>query len=294
MLWRAGNLRKEPRLNDQQRTVIRMLEHLNDRSRATTMGADAQTLIGNDHFPIARVINTVTLSIQVGDPHHSLIRGDPRIRKQTIGAVKIATEHAETERVGAGVGVEERLLLDRIALERADVAVRHVELATSIESDATDAGAPIANQAAVPAGIASDRVVGLRLAELALAHVLFQCLSQCQFATIAHPSHDPALPRPRYTASTQASQNGSAPPLCFAKRSRWGRPFRAAKQSSERDASSQPSRRSDPFEPTVSPRPPDRVTLRGTDPTVAPAGTRRTGTASAESQRDKSPSRARR
>src|SRR2546421_9641328 len=39
-----------------------------------------------------------------------------------VAAVEVASQHAEGERVGAGEGVEERLLLGRIALQRGDVA----------------------------------------------------------------------------------------------------------------------------------------------------------------------------
>ena len=42
-----------------------------------------------------------------------------------VAAVQVAAEHAEAVGERAGIGVEERLLLDRIALHAADVAPRH-------------------------------------------------------------------------------------------------------------------------------------------------------------------------
>jgi len=42
-----------------------------------------------------------------------------------VAAMEVAAQHAEGERVGAGEDVEERLLLDRVALERGDVAAGH-------------------------------------------------------------------------------------------------------------------------------------------------------------------------
>ena len=48
-----------------------------------------------------------------------------------VPAVQIAAQHAEGERVGAGQGVEERFLLDRVALQRAHVAAGDLEQAVS-------------------------------------------------------------------------------------------------------------------------------------------------------------------
>ena len=52
------------------------------------------------------------------------LRRDPVL---AVRAVQIAAEHAEAVRERAGVRVEERLLLDRIALHAADVSPRHAQ-----------------------------------------------------------------------------------------------------------------------------------------------------------------------
>ena len=45
----------------------------------------------------------------------------------TVAAVQVASEHAETECERARVGMEERLLLDRIALHAADISKRDAQ-----------------------------------------------------------------------------------------------------------------------------------------------------------------------
>ena len=52
--------------------------------------------------------------------------------------------------------VEERLLLDRIALHAADVAPRHVELAVAIEAHLADAERAVGDRALVAAGVAAE------------------------------------------------------------------------------------------------------------------------------------------
>src|SRR6202022_2703434 len=61
---------------------------------------------------------------EIVEAAHSRIGGNSNIAGEAIAAVQVATEHAECERVGAGEGVEERLLLDRVALQGADVPAR--------------------------------------------------------------------------------------------------------------------------------------------------------------------------
>ena len=73
--------------------------------------------------------------------------------------------------------MEERLLLDRIALHAADVAPRDVQRAAAVESDLADARGAVGQRTGVPAGDASDAAVVERLDEFAgpngrLEHVL--------------------------------------------------------------------------------------------------------------------------
>jgi len=83
--------------------------------------------------------------------------------------VIVAAKHAEGERPRAREHVEERLLLRRVALERADVPVGDHERAAAVEPDLADAALAIRDEAAVAAGVATDLVSGKPLVELALA-----------------------------------------------------------------------------------------------------------------------------
>ena len=65
-----------------------------------------------------------------------------------------------------GLGVEERLLLDRIALHAADVAPRHVQPPAAIEADLAHAHRALGDRTLVPAGVAADASALDRLDEL--------------------------------------------------------------------------------------------------------------------------------
>ena len=91
--------------------------------------------------------------------------------------MEIAAKHAKAVCQRAWTGVEERLLLDRIALHAADVAPRDVQRAAAVESDFADAMCAVGQRTRVPAGDAADAPVVERLDELAgpngrLEHVL--------------------------------------------------------------------------------------------------------------------------
>src|SRR6476620_7098439 len=79
----------------------------------------------------------------------------------------IAAKHAEAVCQRAWTGVEERLLLDWIALHSADVAPRDVKRAAAVESDLTDARCAVWQRTLVPAGDAADAPVVERLDEYA-------------------------------------------------------------------------------------------------------------------------------
>ena len=81
------------------------------------------------------------------------LAGDPVL---AIRTVKIATEHSEAERGVAGKRVEERLLFDRIDLQRADVAKRDPQFAVSMKTHAADAVATGPDPAAMPTCPAQD------------------------------------------------------------------------------------------------------------------------------------------
>src|SRR5262249_22632085 len=71
----------------------------------------------------------------------SIAKGLTREPVLAVAAVVVAAEHPECERIGTGLDMEERLLLDRIALQRPDVAPRHAELARLVRPDLADAAA---------------------------------------------------------------------------------------------------------------------------------------------------------
>jgi hypothetical protein len=73
--------------------------------------------------------------------------------------MKIAAQHAEAVRESAGICVEERLLLDGIALSSGNVSPRYVESAAAVVADFADAGLTVRDGAAVAAGEAANPAV---------------------------------------------------------------------------------------------------------------------------------------
>jgi hypothetical protein len=72
--------------------------------------------------------------------------------------MQIATEHAETVGESAGMRVEERLLLDGIALSSGDVAPGHVEGSAAVIADFADAGLTFGDGATVSARKTADAI----------------------------------------------------------------------------------------------------------------------------------------
>jgi hypothetical protein len=70
--------------------------------------------------------------------------------------VQIAAEHAEAVGERARVGVKERLLLDRIALDAAHIAPWDAQPSALVEPHLADAMRAIRDRALVPAGMASQ------------------------------------------------------------------------------------------------------------------------------------------
>ena len=95
--------------------------------------------------------------------------------------MQIAAEHAEAEGQRSRIRVEERLLLDRIALHAADVAPRHVEMSAAVVAHLAHAGLSIRNRTLVPAGIAAYSVLIVELLHKLgrrFAHILIEDLLQ--------------------------------------------------------------------------------------------------------------------
>jgi hypothetical protein len=72
--------------------------------------------------------------------------------------MEIAAQHAEAVGESAGMGVEEGLFFNGIALHSGGVSPGNVELSATVEADFTDAGLAFGNGAAVAAGEAADTV----------------------------------------------------------------------------------------------------------------------------------------
>jgi hypothetical protein len=81
------------------------------------------------------------------------------------------------------MGVEERLLLDGIALHTANVSPRYVELPSAVEANLADAQLPFRNRAAVAAGVAAHAITIQFLVEISLAHVLAQKIAKSRQGT---------------------------------------------------------------------------------------------------------------
>ncbi len=91
--------------------------------------------------------------------------------------MQIAAQHAEAVRERPGVGVKERLLLDRIALHATDVAPGHHEASAPVEAHFAHTGRAVRNLAVMPAGVAVHPAVVALIVELAVLHTALERLS---------------------------------------------------------------------------------------------------------------------
>jgi hypothetical protein len=73
--------------------------------------------------------------------------------------MQIATEHAETVGESAGMRVEERLLLDGIALRSGDVSPGHVERSAAVITNLANAGLAVGDGATVSARKTADAIL---------------------------------------------------------------------------------------------------------------------------------------
>src|SRR6185369_3213220 len=81
-------------------------------------------------------------------------------------AVEIASEHAKAERERPGMRVEERLLLDRVALNTADITPRDAQVPAAVEAHLAHADGAVGNRALVSARVTADAILGDVLDEL--------------------------------------------------------------------------------------------------------------------------------
>ena len=80
--------------------------------------------------------------------------------------MQIAAEHAEGQRIRTRQGVKERLLLGRIALQSRNVIDGHAQVSVFIEANFADAALAGLYQAAMPAGVAPQRLILQMLGKL--------------------------------------------------------------------------------------------------------------------------------
>src|SRR4030095_15272264 len=84
------------------------------------------------------------------------LRGYPIL---AIRAVKVASEHPKAHCQRSRQCMKERFFFHRIELKGADITVRHEQLASTIEPNATDPVEPVENHAAMSAREASQLAV---------------------------------------------------------------------------------------------------------------------------------------
>jgi hypothetical protein len=73
--------------------------------------------------------------------------------------MQIAAQHPEAVRESAGMSMEERLLLDGIALHTRGISPWHIELAAAVKAHFAYAGLSLGDRAAMTAREASDAIV---------------------------------------------------------------------------------------------------------------------------------------
>src|SRR5207247_9409014 len=86
-----------------------------------------------------------------------------------VGAMQIAAQHSESQRVRTRQRMKERLLLSRIALQRRHVIHRHAQMPALVETDLADAALAFLDQAAMPAGVTLKRPPRQMLGQLGRA-----------------------------------------------------------------------------------------------------------------------------
>jgi hypothetical protein len=95
--------------------------------------------------------------------------------------MQIATQHSKTVGKRAGISMKERLLLNGIALDSADVAPWDIELSAAVETNFAHAGLSIWNRATVSARVAAQPIAIelLDQTRIGLSNTLIQDVSKC-------------------------------------------------------------------------------------------------------------------
>ena len=140
------------------------------------LGGDQRLVVGADQDLRSLTQRVLHQGLRRGlQRRRHRIRIAQRLRSHpvlAISAVQIAAQHSETVGQCARVGMEERLLLDGIALHSAHISPGHVERAALVVAHFADSGLTIGNGTAVTAGVAAHPVAIEFLVQIALTDVL--------------------------------------------------------------------------------------------------------------------------
>ncbi len=176
MLWRGRDRRQVPGLHANQAPPIGMAKQLSHAVTIAGVGVDLQ--VPGWKSNALRRARPAPL-VEAVDRDGALWSADSRSRREAVGAMKIASEHPEGERFGAGQEMEEGFLLGGVALEGAHVAPGHAQDAVLVEADFADAAFAGADQATVAAGITAHRAVGEPFVELPFHRQSVELIGKC-------------------------------------------------------------------------------------------------------------------
>src|SRR5215469_1509452 len=126
-----------------------------------------------------------------GEWRHNRFRVTQGLRRHpvlTIPTVRIAAQHSKAVRQGAGVGVEEWLLFDRVALHSAGVAPRNVQGPASVVANLADTRLALWDRAAVTTGKTAHAVAVKSLVKFALAAIFVNDIPQRRHTTQLCPA----------------------------------------------------------------------------------------------------------
>ena len=153
------------------RAAVVVAEDAAHRARPAAVGDHVH--LGAQHDGVGRGLEHRPAAVeQRVQRARSAGRDDLGAGHEAVAAVVVAAEHAERERARAGEGVEERLLLHGVHLQRAHVAdAARMQRAAVVEADAADAVLAGRDQAAMAAGEAPHALVRQLLVQLPLARV---------------------------------------------------------------------------------------------------------------------------
>src|SRR5438132_7791946 len=125
-----------------------MAEDQPDISRATVARDGCQRPSWSAHARVVRGVGQKFVP-QPLEADRATSGGDPNVPGKAIRAMKIASEHPEGQSIRPREGVEEGLLLSRVALECAHVPMRDHQRTALVVADLADAAQAVKYQEVV-------------------------------------------------------------------------------------------------------------------------------------------------